>query len=323
MSTIRRLLKWTAGLAVAALALASHAQDFPSRPVTLIVPHAPGGASDALARIIGEQLSTKWGQPVVVENRVGAGGIIGMRAVAESPANGYTLLMSHVGTHASIGALHAQLPFDPEQSFSPVAGVATLPFVVVARRDAPFKSVAELVQAAKSRELTYGSAGNGTVNHLMAEMFSRAAGIQMRHVPYRGVAAALTDLLGGHIDLAVASLPSVAGHIREGRLTAIALTSAQRLAGFPNIPTIAESGFRDFYINAWFGLFAPANTPAAVVRKINADVNRLLAAPALIDRFAAVGAEPYVTDPATFGNVLRADIRKWGGVVKAAGIRVE
>lgn len=320
---LSHLLKLAAGLAVVALALGSQAQAFPNRPVTLLVPQAPGGASDTLARIIGQKLSEKWGQPVVIENRAGAGGNIGMEAVARAPADGYTLLLSYAGTHAINGALYQRLAFDPEKDFTPVATLATLPFVVAARPDAPFKTVAELVQVAKSRELTFGSAGNGSVNHLLGEMFNRAAGVRMLHVPYRGAAAALQDLMGGQINLVFTSLPSVAGHVRQGTLNAIALTSAKRAASFPNIPTIAESGFRDFDVNPWFGLFAPAHVPVAVVRKINADVNELLAARDVIERFAAVGAEPYVTDPATFGNVLRADIRKWSEIVRVSGARID
>jgi len=319
----RQVIKWTAGLAVAALAFGSQAQDFPSRPVKLLVPQAPGGASDALARIIAQKLAEKWGQPVVVENRAGAGGNIGMEAVAKSPADGYTLLMSYVGTHAINGALYKKLPFDPEKDFTPVATLATLPFVVVARPDAPFKTVGELASAAKARQLTYGSAGNGSVNHLLGEMFNAAAGVKLVHVPYRGAAPAMQDLMGGQINLVFTSLPSVAGHIRQGTLNAIAVTSAKRAGSFANIPTIAESGFREFDVNPWFGLFAPARVPAAVVRRINADVNELLASRDVVERFTAVGAEPYVTDPDTFANVLRADIRKWSEVVKSSGASVD
>jgi tripartite-type tricarboxylate transporter receptor subunit TctC len=305
------------------LGAGAQAQDFPSRPVKILVPQTPGGASDALARIVAQKLAEKWGQPVVVENRAGAGGNIGMEAVATAPADGYTLLMSYVGTHAINGALYKKLPFDPEKDFAPVATLATLPFVVVARADAPFKTLPELVAVAHKQQLSYGSAGNGSVNHLLGEMFNGAAGVKLLHVPYRGAAPAMQDLMGGQINLVFTSLPSVAGQIKQGTLNAIAVTSAKRAASFAQIPTVAESGFREFDVNPWFGLFAPAKVPAAVVRRINADVNELLQKPDVLEKFAALGAEPYLTDPTQFAAVLRADIAKWTQVVKISGATVD
>ena len=227
--------KW---LALAALALAvggTCAQDFPTRPVKILVPQTPGGASDALARILAQKLSEKWGQPVVVENRAGAGGNVGMEVVANAPADGYTLLMSYVGTHAINGALYKKLPFDPEKDFAPVATLATLPFVLVAKADAPYKTVPDVVAAAKKAQLTFGSAGNGSVNHLVGEMFNAAAGVKLTHVPYRGAAPAMQDLMGGQINLVFTSLPSVSGAIKNGTLHPIAVTSAKRAAAFSNI----------------------------------------------------------------------------------------
>lgn len=319
----RSWMKWAACLAAAVLAATVHAQDYPARAVKILVPQTPGGASDTLARVMAQKLSEKWGQPVVVENRAGAGGNVGMEVVANSPADGYTLLMSYVGTHAINGSLYKKLPFDPGKDFAPVATLATLPFVAVTTQGAPFKTIAELVNAARQQPLTYGSAGNGSVNHLLGEMFNSAAGVKLVHVPYRGAAPAMQDLMAGQINLVFTSLPSVAGHIRQGSLHAIAVTSSKRAASFPNIPTIAESGFRDFDVNPWFGLFAPAKVPANVVRKINADVNELLKSKDVIDKFSAQGAEPYLTDPAQFAAVLHADIVKWGQVVKASGASVD
>jgi tripartite-type tricarboxylate transporter receptor subunit TctC len=320
---LNRLMKCLTGLALAAFALAAPAQDFPSRPVKILVPQAPGGASDALARIVAAKLSEKWGQTVIVENRAGAGGNIGMEAVAQSPADGYTMLMSYVGTHAINGALYKKLPFDTERDFTPVASLATLPFVVVARPNASFKTVGELVAEAGKRQLTYGSAGNGSVNHLLGVMFNGAAGSKLVHIPYKGAAPAMQDLMGGQIDLVFTSLPSVASHIKQGTLAAIALTSAKRSPSFAGIPTIAESGYREFDVNPWFGLFAPAKTPVAVIRKINADINELLASKDMVEKFGAVGAEVYATDPARFGALVHADIAKWGQVVKASGATVD
>lgn len=320
LKTIRRR---AALLALATFALAGHAQDFPNRAVKILVPQTPGGASDSLARIVAQKLSDKWGQPVVVENRAGAGGNVGMELVANAPADGYTLLMSYVGTHAINGALYKKLPFDPEKDFAPVATLATLPFVAVVRADAPYKTIPEIVAAARKGQLTYGSAGNGSVNHLLGEMFSSAAGVKLVHVPYRGAAPAMQDLMGGQINLVFTSLPSVAGAIKQGTLHPVAVTSAKRSASFANIPTIAESGFKEFDVNPWFGLFAPAKVPTQIVNKMNADINEVLKSKDVVDKFNAQGAEPYVTDPQQFANVLKADIAKWGQVVKASGASVD
>ncbi|NYT26140.1 tripartite tricarboxylate transporter substrate binding protein [Alcaligenaceae bacterium] len=317
-----RILKLAACATLALAAATAQAATFPEKTVQLVVPQTPGGASDTLARIMGQELGTKWGQPVVVENRAGAGGNIGMEAVARAPADGYTLLMSYVGTHAINGSLYKTLPFDPEKDFAPVATLATLPFVVVTRTDAKFSTVPELVELAKKGELTYGSAGNGSVNHLLGEMFNAATGVKLVHIPYRGAAPALTDLMGGQIDLVFTSLPSVAGHINTGKLKAVALTSDKRVKGFDSIPTIAEGGYPDFNVNPWFGLFAPAGTPADVISKMNADINETLGRPEVRERFAATGAEPYVTSPAEFGDILRADIEKWSKVVEDSGAQV-
>lgn len=299
------------------------ADDFPSHPVKIVVPQTPGGASDALARIIGQKLGEKWKQPVVIDNRAGAGGNVGMEIVAAAPADGYTLLMSYVGTQAINGALYKKLPFDPGTDFAPVATLATLPFVMVSKPGGPFKTVAQVIAAAQSRSITYGSAGNGSVNHLLGEMFNAAAGVKLVHVPYRGAAPALNDLMGGQIDLVFTSLPSVAGSIRSGTLQPIAVTSAKRAASFASIPTIAEAGFSDFDVNPWFGLMAPKRTPPELVRKINRDIDEILRSKELIDAFAAQGAEPYATTPEEFGTVLKADLVKWGQVVKASGASVD
>jgi len=319
----KQFRKW---LTLAVMAMAAgvvFGQDFPVRPVKILVPQTPGGASDALARIIAQKLSDKWGQPVVVENRAGAGGNVGMEVVANAPPDGYTLLMSYVGTHAINGALYKKLPFDPERDFAPVATLATLPFVLVSKADSPLKTVPDVIAAAKKSQLTFGSAGNGSVNHLAGEMFNAAAGVKLTHVPYRGAAPAMQDLMGGQIDLVFTSLPSVAGAIKNGTLHPIAVTSAKRANSFNTIPTIAEAGFKDFDVNPWFGLFAPAKVPAGIIRKINADVNEVVKSRDVTDKFAAQGAEPYLTDPQEFATVLKADIAKWGNVVKASGASVD
>lgn len=296
---------------------------FPNKPVRIIVPQTPGGASDVLARIIGQKLTAKWGQPVVVENHAGAGGNVGMELVVRAAPDGYTLLMSYVGTQAINGALYRKLSFDPVQDFAPVATLATLPFVMVTRADSPLKTVAAVVDAARTSHITYGSAGNGSVNHLLGEMFNTATGVKLTHIPYRGAAPALQDLMGGRIQVVFTSLPSVIGALKGATLYPIAVTSARRAAAFDSIPTIAQAGFKDFDVNPWFGLMAPGRTPPDLILKINRDVNEILRTPEAAASFAAQGAEPYITQPDEFAKVLRADVLKWGEVVRASGAQVD
>jgi tripartite-type tricarboxylate transporter receptor subunit TctC len=313
-----------AGCALSMLAAATAgAQGYPDKMVRIVVPQAPGGASDTLARIMGQALGEQWKQTVVIENRAGAGGNIGMEAVARAPADGYTLLMSYVGNQAINGALYRNLPFDPKRDFAPVATLATLPFVAVTQPNTGIASLADLVAAAKRQKINYGSAGNGSVNHLLGEMFNAAAQVSMTHVPYRGAAPAIQDLMGGQIQVVFTSMPSVKGFIDNRSLVPLAVTSVNRAPGYDAIPTIAESGYPGFDVSPWFGLFAPAGTPPAVVNKINADVNALLANRAMIDKFAAQGAVPYPTSPQTFGKILDEDIEKWGKVVRDSGAVVE
>lgn len=316
------------GPAVLALAAAasqsySHAQTFPTRPVRIVVPQTPGGASDALARIVGQKLSEKWGQPVVVENRAGAGGNIGMDVVAKSPADGYTLLMSYVGSHAINVSIYKKLPFDPEADFSAVATLAHVPFVAAANAALPVSNMKELAAYAAKNPVSYGSAGNGSVNHLLGEMFSTNSQVKMLHVPYKGAAPALTDLIAGQIQLVFTSLPSIAQHIRAGTVKGLAVTGSKRAQAFKDIPTIAESGYPGFVINPWFGLFAPKGTPPAVIRQINADIRKVLEDKDTVDKFAVLGAEPYETTPQEFAAILHADIQKWAVVVKSSGATAE
>ena len=316
--------KSTAGIAFLTLVLAaspsySLAQTFPTKPVRIVVPQTPGGASDALARIVGQKLFEKWGQPVVIENRAGAGGNIGMDVVAKSPADGYTLLMSYVGSHAINVSIYKKLPFDPEADFVAVATLANVPFVAVANAMVPVSNMKELAAYAVKNPVSFGSAGNGSVNHLLGEMFSTISQAKMLHVPYKGAAPALTDLIAGQTQLVFTSLPSVAQHIRAGTVKGLGVTGSKRAQAFKDIPTIAESGYPGFVINPWFGLFAPKGTPPAIIRKINADINKILADKDTLDKFALLGAEPYETTPQEFTAILHADIQKWATVVKSSG----
>ena len=310
------------GLLAALIAMpvaSAFAQAFPTKPVRIIVPQTPGGASDALARIVGQKLSEKWGQPVVIENRAGAGGNIGMDAVAKSPADGYTLLMSYVGSHAINVSIYKKLPFDPEADFSAVATLANVPFVAAANATVPASNMKELAAYAAKNPISFGSAGNGSVNHLLGEMFNTASQSKALHVPYKGAAPALTDLISGQIQLVFTSLPSVSQHIRAGTVKGLAVTGSKRAQAFKDIPTIAESGYPGFVINPWFGLFAPKGTPPAVIRQINADIKKVLEDKETMDKFATLGAEPFDSTPQEFAAMLHADIAKWAAVVKSSG----
>ena len=315
----------TLGLVLMAGAGGAAAQPFPAKPVRIIVPQTPGGASDLLARVVGQKLSERWGQPVVVENRAGAGGNVGTDYVAKSPADGYTLLMSYVGTQAINGSVYKSLSYEPFKDFAPVATLATVPFALVVNQSFPAKSAGELIAFARTHpgQVNFGSAGNGSLNHLLGEMVNMNQGVKLVHVPYKGAAGALTDTISGQIQMTFSSLPSVAGHIRSDKLRALAVTGVRRSATFPNVPTFTEAGVPGLELSPWFGLLAPAGTPEAVVRKINADVAELLRDKDVLERFAGAGAEPYVTQPEQFGRILQDDIQKWSQVVKASGARID
>jgi tripartite-type tricarboxylate transporter receptor subunit TctC len=324
----RRALRGLAALGSAALApVVARAQApaaFPSRPVRILVPQAPGGASDALARVMAARLGERWGQNVVVENRAGAGGNVGSEAVAKSPPDGYTLLMGYAGTNSINPALYAKPGWSP-QDFVPVATLAAVPFALVVNPASGVSSVEQFVAAARAKPdaVSYGSAGNGSVNHLLGVMFAGAAGAQMLHVPYKGAAPAITDLIGGQVQAVFTSLPSVAQFVQRGQLRALAVTSATRSPAFPDVPTLAEAGLRGIDVNPWFGLLAPAGTPAAVVQRINADVNVLLATADVRERFAASGADVLSSSPERFAETMREDLARWARVVRESGARID
>jgi tripartite-type tricarboxylate transporter receptor subunit TctC len=316
-------------LALAALGLAiaqpAMAQSFPSKPVRIVVPQTPGGASDALARIIAQKLNEKWKQPVVVENKPGAGGNIGTELVAKSPADGHTLLMSYAGTQAINPSLYASLPYDSVKDFAPAATLAVVPFVLIVNKNLAATDLRQFLALAREKpdQIAYGSAGNGSVNHLLGVMLGTEANVRLMHIPYRGAAPALTDLMSGQIQAVFTSLPSVIGHIRESTVRPLAVTSAKRAGAAPDVPTIAESGVPGFDVNPWFGLLAPAATPPAVVRQLNADVNAALQEKDTIDRMKDQGAEPLITTPEQFLALLQADVEKWAKVVKASGAKLD
>lgn len=324
---MRKILKsFNAALLFLIFALYCHSQVFaayPDRPVTLVVPQAPGGASDALSRIVAQKLSDKWAQPVVVENRAGAGGNIGLSHVAKSKPDGYTLLMSYEGTQAINASLYSDLQYDPVKDFVAVATVANVPFLCVVNNDVKATTFQEFVTLAKAKSnMTFGSAGSGSVNHLLGEMVNLAAGTHLTHVPYKGAGPALADLLGGRISAVFTSVPSIAQQIGAGKARALAVTSADRSRQLPSIPTIAESGYADFDVNPWFGLFAPKGTPMDIVNKINADIGSLLGDAETVKSISAQGASPLERTPEQFRSMLDRDIKKWAVVVQKSHAKV-
>jgi tripartite-type tricarboxylate transporter receptor subunit TctC len=319
-------MDWTRRAALLAccsiLAAPASAQQFPSKLVKFVVPQAPGGATDVFARKIGQLLSERWGQPVLVENRAGAAGTMGTDAVAKSPADGYTLLVTYAGSQAINQSLYPKLPFDSVKDFRPVATLAVTPFFLIANPKLPPRDLREFLELARDRPgvYTFGSSGIGSVNHLLGEMLKTETGVEILHVPYRGVAQAITDVIGGQVDTAFSSVPSVLQIIRDGQVRALAVSSANRVAVAPDVPTIAESGFPGFDVNPWWGILAPAGTDMGIVRKISSEVGDILRAKEMGDFLATQGAEPFITSPEEFLKILQADVEKWAKVVKAAGV---
>jgi len=321
---MRFLAKIFAVLLCASAPLA-YAQDYPSKPVKMVVPFPPGGTTDILARAVGQKLSESWGQQVVIDNRPGAGGNIGTDIVAKSAADGYTLLMGTVGTHAINASLYGKLPFDPIKDFAPVTLVASVPNVLVVNATVDSKSVKELIALAKSKpgQLAFASSGNGTSIHLAGELFKSMTGTAMLHVPYKGSAPAITDLLGGQTNMMFDNLPSAMPHIKSGRLRALAVTSVRRSPALPDIPTIAETGVSGYEASSWFGVLAPAGTPKDVVAKIQGDIARALNAPEIKERLSGQGAEPVGNTPEQFAEHIKAESAKWAKVVKDSGAKVD
>jgi tripartite-type tricarboxylate transporter receptor subunit TctC len=320
-------------LAAAVLAISSvtaQAQSWPSKPVRIIVPFPPGGTTDIVARSLGAELQKMWQQSVVIENRPGAGGNIGSELVAKSPSDGYTLLMGTVGTHAINTALFAQsgnkMPFDAVKDFVPITLAAGVPNVMVVNSKVPVNTVNEFIAYAKARpgQLNMASSGNGTSIHLTGELFKTMTGTYMVHLPYRGSAPALTDLLAGNTNVMFDNLPSALPHIKSGRLKALAVTSRERSSALPDTPTIEEAAnLKGFDASSWFGLFAPAGTSRAIVDKIQADVTKALAVPEVRERFVAQGAQPGGTTPEQFAAFIRAETEKWTKVVKISNAKVD
>lgn len=305
-------------------AAAAQADNYPSRSIRIVVPFPPGGATDAAARLVATKMSEKWGQPVVIDNRAGAGGNVGSDIVAKSAPDGYTLVMGVTGSHAINISLYSKMPYDPVADFVAISQVAVVPNVVVVHPSVPARTLAELVALAKREpgKLNYASLGNGTAAHLGMELLKSAAGIDITHVPYKGSAPAVTDLLAGQVQVMVDGLPSALQHVKAGKLRAIALTSLHRAPALPDLPTIAET-YPGFYADAWSGLFAPKGTPAAIVNQLSTEVQRILRLPDVREKLTALGAEPVGSTQTEFAAHVKREIDKWAQVVKTSGAKVD
>ncbi|MET0506863.1 MAG: tripartite tricarboxylate transporter substrate binding protein [Burkholderiaceae bacterium] len=329
-SPSRRTLVFGAVTAIGAVAavaagVATAARAQSSRPLRLIVPFPPGGSTDILARAIGAKLGPAIGQTVVVDNKPGAGGSIGAAEAARAKPDGNTLLMGHIGTLAVNPALYPKLPYDPLKSFAPVAWVARVPNILVVNAGSVVKTLAELVAAAKAQpgRMNYSSGGNGSAAHIAFEYLKLKADFPMQHVPYRGTAPSVTDVLGGQVDATFTGAPAVLQYVRDGKLRALAVSSPQRLPTLPQVPTVAEGGYPDFDADQWYGVVAPAGTAVDVVSRLNAEINKTLQLPEVIEQFQGEGAIGTPTTPKAFGELIAREIPRWAEVVKAGNVKVE
>jgi tripartite-type tricarboxylate transporter receptor subunit TctC len=307
-------------------ALCAAAQVYPSKPIRFIVPFAPGGTNDIVARIVGAQLGESWGQPVVVDNRGGAGGVAGVTIVAkQSAADGYTMLLGSVGHLSFLPAVRTNLGYDAQKDLAPISLAAVQPFVVAATLSLPGNSIKDLVSLARSKPgtVSYGSGGSGSASHLGIELLQHTAGVKMLHVPYKGSNPAITALMGSEIQIALAGLATVLPHAKSGRLKALAVTGAKRAQIASEVPTVAESGVPGYQFDVWYGLVFPGGTPRAIVQKTNTEVVGLLAHPDVSTRFASAGVEPQTTTPEGFRDLMAKEATTWRKVVKDANIRVE
>ncbi|CAN5644648.1 tripartite tricarboxylate transporter substrate binding protein [soil metagenome] len=316
-----RAVATAALLAATTLAVAA----YPEQPIRLIVPFTAGGAADVMARGMAERLGAELGQQVIIDNRGGAGGTTAAEAAALSKPDGYTLFFGTMGTHAINPALYPKMRYDPIKDFAPISLTHINPRVLVVGPSVKATNIAELIAIGKSKpgSLTYGSAGNGSSGHLSGALFGSMAGVEMLHVPYKGSAPLLTDILAGRVDMTFDSYTVYEGHIKTGKVTALGVTSKDRLGVLPNVPAIAEAGLKGYDVSNWLGVLAPANTPPAIVTQINAALGKAMAAPALKQQLVAIGIEPTFTTPQAFAEVIRHDIPKWAEIVKRSGATAE
>jgi tripartite-type tricarboxylate transporter receptor subunit TctC len=311
---------WIVGIALSA---AAQAQEYPTKPVRILVPFAPGGVADNSARVIAEPLGVRLGQQVIVENRPGASGNIGTQQAAQAPADGYTLLLGFDGTMVINPHVFPKIPFDTVGDFAPVTKLGDATLILVAHPSAGVRNLKELIEKAKSKPFPYGTSGTGGTPHLAGEMLKQQTGAQLEHVPYKGGGPAVIDVVGGQIPLVFTAIASAQQHVRSGRLVAIGVPSAKRSAALPDVPTFQEGGMAGFDVNSWVGIFAPAKTPPAIVARLQRELSAVLQSPFVKERYATLGIEPVGNSPDEFGTQVRADLARWAGVVKSANVKVE
>jgi len=320
-----RLLRIVSTVILSALAVSAVADDYPNKAIRLIMPYPIGGSIDIAGRMVAQRLADNLGQAVVVDNRTGAGGIVGTETGARAAPDGYTVLMGGTGTLALSPSLQKNLPYDPNKDFTPVTLLVTIPYVVVVQPSFKAANIKELIALAKAKphEINYGSGGSGSAPHLAAELFKTMADVRITHVPYKGSTPAITDTMSGQVQLTFTGIPSVMTQMKAGRLRPIGVTSLKRTAALPEVPTIAESGVPGYEVNPWFGVLLPARTPQPLVSRLNAEILKVLQLPATRERFAAEGFEAAGNTPAQFAAYIKAEQIKWGKVIKDAGIKAD
>lgn len=325
----RRLIGIAAITLLAGATLMAHstasAQAYPSRPIKLIVPFPAGGGTDLIAREVANKVAVANGWSIIIDNKPGSGGNLGVDAAAKAPADGYTLVLGQTSNLAINPTLYAKLPYNPEKDLTPIVEVASAPLVLVVAADSPYRTLADVVAAAKAKpeSLNYASSGSGTVAHLATEMFQKTAAVKFTHVPYKGAAQGSTDLIGGQIQMYMSSVPTLIGYVKNGKMRALAVTSPKRTADLPSVPTVAESGFKGFEAVTWFGVAGPAGLPKDVVAKLNGAFNKALQDPEVRKKLASQGADALGGTPEQFAKLIHDDIGRWGKIVKESGAKVD
>jgi tripartite-type tricarboxylate transporter receptor subunit TctC len=314
------------GLALATLVTSvAHAQAWPGKPIRLVVPFPAGGGTDIIGRELTQKITeaSKW--TFVVDNKPGSGGNIGIDNIAKSPADGYNLVLGQTSNLAINPSLYAKLPYDPVKDLTPISMVASAPLALVVSVNSPLRTLADLVAAAKARpdQINFATSGNGTVAHLATELFKKEAGIKLTHIPYKGAAQGLNDVIGGQVEVYVSSIPTLIGHIKNGKLRALAVTSLKRVDDLPQVPTIAESGYKGFEAVTWFGVLGPAKLPQDVTARLNAEINKALQTPELKKKLGDQGADIAGSTPEQFGKLVREDMVRWGAVVRESGAKID
>jgi tripartite-type tricarboxylate transporter receptor subunit TctC len=322
---MKRIVSAFAALTLAVFASAASAQAWPAKPIKWIVPFAPGGTTDILARTIGEKLARALGQPVIIENKPGAGGGVGAEFTAKAPPDGYTIMGGTISTHAINASLYKSLPYDPIKDFAPITLIARVPNMLVVNPDVPAKNVAELIALMKANpgKYTFASSGNGTSQHLSGELFKAMAGVEMQHIPYKGSPPALQDVVAGQVTMTFDNITTAWPLAKGGKLRALAVTTAKRASIAPDVPTLAESGLTGYEVGSWQGVFAPAGTPPEIVKRLNAEIVKIINQPDIKEKLVGLGAEPVANTTEEFGVLVKAEVAKWADVVKKSGAQVD